>query len=113
MNILNIDDFAKTTRQINMGGIAYPVEEISVQQFIDKMKIAENLEKSETVQQVSTSFEAAVLAVSQSIPTMPVEMIRNFTLPAIAAVLAFIRDESKVESTPGADQEGTTEKKPD
>lgn len=96
-----------------MGGVAYPVEEISVQQFIDKMKIAEDLEKSNTVQQVSTSFEAAVIAVSQSIPTMPVEMIRKFSLPAIAAVLEFIRGESKVESAQAAGQEGTTEKKPD
>lgn len=111
MKILNIDDFAQIKREILLGGVAYAVEELSVQQFIDNMKAAEELEASGANTSVSASFERAVTSVSQSIPTLPVDTIRALKLPVLTAVLKFLRGDLEVTEAPSS--EGATEKKPD
>lgn len=92
MKILNIDSFASTNRQISLGGVTYNVEEPTVQQFIDNMKAAEELEKQGAGQKsLSESFEDAVKVITQSIPTMPEDTVRKLKLPAMIAVMQFVR----------------------
>lgn len=122
MEILNIDAFAQTTRQISMGGKTYPVEEPTVQQFIDNLKIAEALEKSaaDNLPTMSGAFESAVKTIQEAIPTLPEAEIRKLKLPAMTAVLQFVRGEV-VDKAPGVTEtvrqesaeEGAEAKKPD
>lgn len=96
MKILNVDQYANTTRQLSLGGTVYPVEEPTVQQFIDNLKAAEDLEKHgapEAATTLSESFEQAVKTIVQAVPTIPVERVRSLKLPAMTAVLRFIRGE--------------------
>jgi hypothetical protein len=114
MKILNIDAFAQITRQISLGGVAYPIEETSVQQFIDNLKAAEALEATDPAakENVAKNFEQAIASIKEAIPTLPEEKIRALKLPAMTAVLQFIRGELDLTETPGAAGESDAEKKP-
>lgn len=93
MEILNIDAFAETKRQIKLRGEVYSVEESTVQQFINNLKAAEDLEKSGKEQGFIESFEGSVKVISEAIPTLDQAEIRKFKMPAMLAVLQFIRGE--------------------
>ena len=94
MKILNVDQYASAARQISFAGQTYPVEEPNVQQFIDNLKAAEELEKSEgKTESLSDSFEQAVKSIKQAIPTMPEQTIRGLKISAITAILQFVRGE--------------------
>ena len=112
MKILNIDAFAKITRQISFGGKTHAIEEPSVQQFIDNLKAAELLEKEGEQDNVAKNFEQAIATIRQAIPTLRDADVRALKLPAMTAVLQFIRGE--MDGTEGvAPAEGAdAEKKP-
>jgi hypothetical protein len=117
MKILNIDTFAKVDRQITLGGVTFAVEEPTLQQFIDNLKAAEDLEKSTkagATVPLSKSFDIAVETIKQSIPTMDEQIIRSLKVPAVTAILQFIRGELDPEVVAGAPAaEGdAVEKKP-
>lgn len=116
MKILNIDQYANTNRQLSIGGNVYPVEEPTVQQFIDNLKVAEDLEKQgtpDTKVSLSESFEQAVKTITQAVPTMPVELVRSLKLPAMTAVLQFIRGELDPDVVAPAAEGTDSEKKQD
>ena len=115
MEILNIDAFAKVTRQISLGGVVHSVEEPSVQDFIDNLKAAEALELAGDKDSVSKNFEQAIAAISQAIPTLDVSAVRSLKLPAMTAILQFIRGELPASASPqtqGALNDAGAEKKP-
>ena len=93
MKILNIDAFASTKRQITIGEVTHDVQEPTVQQFIDNLKAAEALEGDGATPSMRQSFEQAVVAICQAMPTMKEEQVRALKLPAMTAVLQFIRGE--------------------
>jgi hypothetical protein len=122
MEILNIDAFAETKRQLKMDGKVYPVEESTVQEFINNLKAAEDLEKSGVEKNLAESFEGAVKVVTDAIPTLPKEEILKLKMPAMMAVLQFIRGDldptmlegNMVQKTQAATEgaEGAEPKKP-
>lgn len=94
MEILNIDDFATVKRQVTLKGVSYDVEEINVQQFIDNLKASEALEaEAGKEDKFSAAFERSIGVVRQSIPSMSEEIVRTLKLPAMTAVMKFIRGE--------------------
>ena len=109
MKILNIDAFAKTERSINFAGKTYAVEETSVQQFIDNLKAAESLAGAGDQETLVKSFEQAVVAISQAIPSMPLELVKGLKLAAVTEVLRFIRGELDAVATPEV-QDGVEKK---
>lgn len=110
MKILNIDAFAEVKRTLVFKGVSHAVEEISVQGFIDNLKAAEALEAAGGDKTLSKSFEDAVVAIRQAIPTIPEDAVRGMKLPAMTAVMQFIRgDLDPVEKSAEGD---VTEKKP-
>ncbi len=117
MKILNIDQYANTNRQLSIGGNIYPVEEPTVQQFIDNLKAAEDLEKQggdpDAKLSLSESFEQAVKTITQAVPTVPVALVRSLKLPAMTAVLQFIRGELDPDVVAPAAEGTDSEKKQD
>lgn len=107
MKILNIDAFAEVKRQISFAGQTYAVEEQSVQEFIDNLKAAEALEASGTSESYATNFEGAVKMVIKSIPTLPEAVIRKLKVPALSAILQFIRGDLDPDATPATEAEAT------
>lgn len=114
MKILNIDAFAKVTRQISFNGKTHAIEEPSVQQFIDNLKAAEKLEKDGDQENIGKNFAQAIVAICQAIPTLPEAEVRALKLPAMTAVLQFIRGELDPDAGAAEDsaEEGLEEKKP-
>lgn len=111
MKILNIDAFSKPTQQISFGGVSYVVEEPSLQDFIDSLKASEELEAGNVKEvPLAESFEKAIAAISKAIPTLPIELIKTFKVPAMTAVLQFIRGDYVGEEAASAEDD--TQKKP-
>ena len=113
MKILNIDAFALSTRQISLGGKTYAVEEPSLQEYIDSLKASEAIETDPSGEvNLVESFEGAVKAIAKAIPSMPIETVKALKLPAMTAVLQFIRGEIDGEGESAPEAEGDAEKKP-
>lgn len=115
--ILNIDHFAQVKRQLSFKGKLHDVLEVSVQQFIDNLKAAEELEASgqaaEDVrtQRLSAAVETSVEAVMGSIPTLDEADLRKLPVEALHTILRFIRgemdpDEASAPAAPAAAAEG-------
>lgn len=95
MKILNIDTFAQVKRQIVFKGTTHDVRETSVQQFIDNLKAAEELEKASqgAPETLSRQVELSIAAICDAIPTMKAEDLKTVPIEAITALLQFIRGE--------------------
>lgn len=113
MKILNIDAFSDPKREITLGGKTFPVQEISVQEFIDNLKASESLEKEGGTLTLVESFEQGVKAIKQAVPTMPEQTIRGLKLAAMTAVLRFVRGELDPDIEEPAAESGAAEKKQD
>lgn len=113
MKILNIDAFSDPKREVTLGGVTYPVQEISVQEFIDNLKASESLEKEGSTLTLVESFEEGVKAIKQAVPTMPEATIRSLKLAAMTAVLRFVRGELDPDVEEPEAEAGAEEKKQD
>lgn len=105
MKILNIDQFVQVRRQIVFKDVPHDVRETSVQQFIDNLKAAEELEAAagSAPETLSKQVENSVTAILQAIPTLPGEDLRAMPVEAISAILKFIRGEMDPDNlTPSA-----------
>lgn len=115
MKVLNIDSFAQVKRQIVLKGVTHDVRETSVQQFIDNLKAAEDLEAVDknAPEKLSAQVERSVAAILDSIPTLKAEDLRGAPIDALTALLKFIRGEMDEEATDetAVAQEGGEEKK--
>lgn len=109
--ILNIDEFATVKRVLRFKGTDYEVKELSVQAFIDNLKAAEDLEaqggaKEKQPEAVSAQVELAIKNILESIPEFPETDLRSLQLPAMSAILRFIRGDmdEEVLKSPDADK---------
>lgn len=104
--ILNIDDFVTPERVLRFKGVDHEVKEVSVQNFIDSLKAAEELEnsgkKEQTPQRVSAQVELAVKNIMEAVPTFPEDELRKMKVPAMTAIMRFIRGDVDQEVMAGA-----------
>jgi hypothetical protein len=114
MKILNLDSFAQVKRQIVLKAVTHDVRETSVQQFIDNLKSAEELEAAGKAapETLSAQVENSVKAICDSIPTVNPADLRVMPIEAIGAILKFIRGELDPETlaTPGGEEAGAEKK---
>jgi hypothetical protein len=107
MKVLNLDGFAQVKRQLTLKGKTHDVLETNVQQFIDNLKAAENLESKgkKTAETLSRQVEASVQAILDSVPSMPREDLVTLPIEALTAIMKFIRGEMDpdVTETAGTD----------
>lgn len=107
--ILNIDDFARVERVIAYKGKEYPVLELTVQSFIDNLKAAEDLEKSgekpAAPKEMSAQVEVSIKNILEAVPDFPEAELRQLKIPALTAIMHFIRGE--LDSGGGAPAEAT------
>lgn len=97
--ILNIDSFAKDERSIKLGGVEYPIKEMTVDNFIETTRQALTLENANLVEQV----EGTITMIRRSIPTVPDEILRNIKLEHLQVITAFIRGDHLVEGVEDTD----------
>lgn len=87
--ILNVDALSKQEREIVLGGNSYPVEEMSVENFIATTRKAEELAKGEG--SIADQIESAVELVHRSVPTAPLELLRRVSLTNLQTLVQFVR----------------------
>lgn len=96
MQILNIDDLAEVKRQIVFNGVKHDVIETSVQQFINALKSAEELEEASSTGdkvKLSKQMEMSVDTIIDSIPTIPREELMKKPVEVLHVILKFLRGE--------------------
>lgn len=113
MKVLNLDGFAQVKRRLALKGKNHDVLETNVQQFIDNLKAAEDLEATseKTPETLSRQVQASVDAILQSVPTMPREDLVTLPIEALSAIMKFIRGEMDPDVTGSPKAEGGEEKK--
>lgn len=98
MDILNLDNLAKKTKTLMLGGKEYAIKDMSVQDFIEANIDAKKLQGADMVQ----NLEATVRHIKRSIPDMPEEVIRGLSLEHMATVVKFLNGELEKEAAAGA-----------
>lgn len=116
MKVLNLDSFAQVKRQLQLGGKNHDVREVSVQQFVNNLKAAEDMESrgEKQPETLSAQVEASVAAILDSVPTLAREDLVALPIEALSAILKFIRgemDPDGVAAQGGDTAEGGEQKK--
>jgi hypothetical protein len=94
MKILSLDNFAQVKRQLTLRGKQHDVLEVSVQQFINNLKNAEELEsKGQTEGALSLQVENSVSAICDVVPSLERADLVSLPIEAIATILKFLRGE--------------------
>lgn len=107
MKVLNLDKLAtKQKRQIELAGVAYPIEEMTVSNFIETTKVAQKIAGAPIAEQV----EATIEMVMRSIPSISKETLSGLPLETLEAIVAFVRGEA-VEGEEVVTAEEAAEKK--
>lgn len=91
MKILNLDELAKTTRTITLGGKEHEVIEMTVGNFIETSKAAELLESDKA--SLPVQMEESIKMVIRSVPSLTDEQLRKLSLEKLATILKFLRGE--------------------
>ena len=97
--ILNIDSFAKDERSLKLNGVDYPIQEMTVENFIETTKQALSLEEATLVDQV----QGTIKMIMRSIPTIPEEQLRKIKLEHLQTIVAFIRGDHLVDGVEDTD----------
>ena len=92
MNVLNLDELATITRTITLGGVAHPVEDLTVEGFIATSKEAKELESNEG-RTLSDMVIATIRIIRRSVPTLSEEALNKLTLEKLTLVSKFLRGE--------------------
>jgi hypothetical protein len=114
IKILNLDTLPTKSpkRAITLGGVAYDVQEMSVEDFIETNLAAERLEADNNPK---TQMAEMVASVRRAVPTVPEAELNKLPLEKLGILVAFIRgifdpDKTDVEGAHGAAGENAEKK---
>jgi len=110
-SVLNLDTLAKEERLITLEGESYAMKEMSVEDFVNITKRAEEVEKKGE-DTISKRIEFLVETVLISFPTCPKEVLVRQGLTKLNAIVDFARDGS-VPAGAKEDEEKGDSKKPE
>lgn len=104
--LLNLDQLnAKEVREVQIGGATYQIKEMSVEDFIETTRVAEEMEKEESY---AKQLHATVKLVKRAIPSIDETVLLGLSLDQLRALTAFIRGEDPAqivgEQASGAEQ---------
>lgn len=118
MQILNVDSLAQVRRKLRMDGQDHDVLETSVQDFVNNLKAAEDLESAAAQgklepRKMSVEVVKAIDSIVESVPTISRESLLKKPHFVLVEILRFIRGELDPMNSDAkaADQEGGAEKK--
>lgn len=91
MKVLNLEKLSKKEgRELVIGGVSYPVQPMTVANFIATTEAAEKLKgESSLAKQVSATIDM----IQRSVPTAQREVLEQLELGQLQAITAFIRGE--------------------
>ena len=89
--LLNLNQLsAKEVREVQIGETVYQIKEMSVEDFIETTRIAEEMEKESSY---AKQIKATVDLVKRSIPNIDVGLLMALSLDQLRGLTAFIRGE--------------------
>lgn len=98
--ILNLDKLvaaeASQRRVLKINGVDYPINEMSVQDFIQANLDAERLEKEGT--SVADQVKAAVDMIARRVPDVPRDILVKYSMPVLRQIMAFVRGDDVEEA---------------
>jgi hypothetical protein len=98
MQILNLDDLARRSKEVRLGGRTYAVKDMTVETFIEANREADELEKAEKRGDAVETLEATVRFVKRSIPDMESQTIRDLSLEALGTLVKFLNGELEAQA---------------
>jgi len=108
---LNLDELAAVERTITIKGETHNVTEMTVGNFLDTSKEADELEK---IKDPAKQLESTIRLIRRSVPTLTEETLRSMSFEKLFTVVKFIQGEMDKEmhdaATEGAGQEGDGKK---
>jgi hypothetical protein len=88
--VLNIDSIVKpVSRALNLGGVEYVVKDMTVENFMETTKAAEELKAraAGAVDQVTATIDMIL----RFIPDLPREKLRPLTFEQLGTIVAFVQ----------------------
>jgi hypothetical protein len=90
MKILNLDKLSiKEERELVIGGQAYPIEEMTVSNFVETTRAAERIAAAGV--SIAEQIDATIEMIVRSIPTLQKEVLQGLTLEKLQVITAFVR----------------------
>ena len=89
---LNLDKLQKhSDRNLTINGKDYPVEPMSVENFIETTRTVERLVREGAT--VADQIEATVDMICRSVPTAPRDVLKKYQLETLNTIATFVRGE--------------------
>lgn len=105
--LLNLDSITKVQRELRLEGVSYPVNDISVDDFIATSLEAKRLVENDA--SMVEHIEASVGLIKRAIPSLPESIIRKQSIDAMSMIVTFINGNLTEEEPSGNPQpEATT-----
>lgn len=102
MKVLNLDKLAtKQGRQLVIGGKSYPIEEMTVSNFIETTKAADRIADASIAEQIQATIEMVL----RSVPSMTIGDLSSIPLETLQMIVAFVRGDD----VEGVESEGDEE----
>ena len=93
MKVLNLDKLsAANKRELIIGGMSYPILEMTVTNFIETTKKAQEISEAP----MEVQIEATIELVLRSVPSITAEQLRGIPLEQLKAIVAFVRGEDDI-----------------
>lgn len=95
MKVLNLDKLStKETRQLLIKGVSYPVEDMTVENFIITTKAAESLPEDASL---AVQIEATIEMICRSVPSITKTALGGLSLTSLQSIVAFVRGDNDLE----------------
>lgn len=105
--LLNLNQLAsKEVREVQIGDKTYPIKEMSVEDFIETTKVAEEMN---TETSYAKQLEATVKLIKRAIPEIESSALMGLSLDQLRALTAFIRGEDVAKIMAETQPEGQAE----
>jgi len=88
--LLNLDDFAGEERALVLGGVEYPMVEMSVKEFVE---VTSNESLMDEDMPLSEQVRLSIEMIQRRFPTCPKEKLDALNLSQLTAILDFARGE--------------------
>ena len=107
MKVLNLDKLAtKQGRKLVIAGVSYPIEEMTVSNFIETTKAAERIANAPVAEQI----EATIEMVLRSVPTLSQDVLKGMSLDTLQVIVSFVRGDEVEEAEVEGGEEATEKK---
>ena len=86
-NLLNLDELAPAKRTVTLGGTSHEVKPMTVEAFVRRQREAKDVDDTTDP---AEQIERAVKMISETIPTIKIEVLNGLTMEQLTALINFV-----------------------